>query len=140
MRSQTVKITDTLKVIKFTDTKLSDFNASYVRSFLEAQGAYIFSEDDDGLAKMDGYYIWFERNKSVFRLVSNSSTLKVDELIAGITMRASGLGSGTIAITDLAPYYYQSELRINYSGIGIFFAGKINVGVLHDILYTLIKY
>lgn len=136
MRSQTVKITDTLKVIKFTDTKLSDFNASYVGSFLGAQGAYIFAEEGNSIYESSGHYIWFERNKHVFRNIGYSLMLNADKVIAGITMRASSLGSGTIAITDLAPYYLDElhEIKAYNGGIGFFFEGNINLVVLHNIL------
>ncbi len=139
MRSQTVKIIDTLKVIKFTDTKLSDLNASYVRSFLEAQGAYIYAEEGNGIYESSGHYIWFERNKHVFRNIGYSLMLNADEVIAGITMRASFLGSGAIAITDLAPYYVDElhEIKAYNDGIGFFFEGNINLRFLRNILYTL---
>lgn len=149
MRSQTVKITDILKVTKFTDTKLSDFNASYVRSFLEAQGAYIFAEEGNSIYESSGHYtwfkrnyessghyIWFKRNNHVFRNIGYSFMLNADKVIAGITMGASSLGSGTIAITDLAPYYVDElhEIKAYNGGIGFFFEGNINLVVLHNIL------
>ena len=122
MRSQTVKISPNLKVKKFTDVKLSDFNSSYVSNYTKAQGAYVFSKYVNGLCEADGYIIRFERNRSVFRLVQNDSKLNVEDIVAGVKERASELGSGTIAITDLAPYYYMGETRIS-SGIGIFLCG-----------------
>ena len=141
MRSQTVKISPNLKVKKFIDVKLSDFNSSYVSNYIKAQGAYVFSKYVNGLCGMDGYIIWFERNRSVFHLVSNSS-LSAEVVIAGIKERANELGSGTIAITDLAPYYNwnTNKIAISYStGIGVFFEGNINLIVLHNILYMLTK-
>ena len=136
MRSQTVKISPNLKVKKFTDVKLSDFNSSYVSNYTKAQGAYVFSKYVNGLCEADGYIIRFERNRSVFRLVQNDSKLNVEDIVAGVKERASELGSGTIAITDLAPYYYRGEIRI-CSGIGIFYEGDINVEVLRNLIHRI---
>lgn len=107
--------------------------------FLGAQGAYIFAEDGNSIYESSGHYIWFERNKHVFRNIGYSLMLNADKVIAGITMRASSLGSGTIAITDLAPYYVDElhEIKAYNGGIGFFFEGNINLVVLHNILYML---
>lgn len=156
MRSQTVKISSNLKVKKFTDTKLSDFNILHIENREEAKGGWIFERrsayDMSGVSRFvngmlthignryldrgDGFVIWFERNRSVFRLVQNDSKLNVEDIVAGVKGRASELGSGTIAITDLAPYYYMGEIRI-YSGIGIFYAGDINVEVLSNLIHRI---